>query len=145
MDFAAPRGTPVRAVANGMISYVGRLRELGRCVRIDHAGALTSSYGHLSGIAPGVLAGAAAKRGQVIGYVGATGLATGPHLHYALDRDGEYVDPLALTGAIEQPVPASARRAFERVQAEVTRELAALPETARPLTVTLSHTRPGLE
>src|SRR5439155_171672 len=66
-------------------------------------------------------------------------------LHYALDRDGEYVDPLALTGAIEQPVPASARRAFERVQAEMTRELAALPETAHPFTVTLSHRGPGPE
>ena len=145
VDFAAPRGTPVRAVANGIVRFAGRLRELGRCVRIDHAGALTSSYGHLSGVAAGVLVGAAVKRGQVIGYVGATGLATGPHLHYALDRDGEYVDPMALTGAIEQPVPASARRAFERVQAEVTRQLAALPAMTRPLAVTLSRTRPGLE
>ena len=145
VDFAAPRGTPVRAVANGMVRFAGRLRELGRCVRIDHAGALTSSYGHLSAVAPGVLVGSVVKRGQVIGYVGATGLATGPHLHYALDRDGEYVDPLALTGAIEQPVPASARRAFDRVQAEVSRELAALPATTRPLTVTLSHVRSGLE
>ena len=145
VDFAAPRGTPVRAVADGMVSFAGRLKELGRCVRIGHAGALTSCYGHLSGIAPGVQMGAAVKRGQLIGYVGATGLATGPHLHYALDRDGEYVDPLALTGAIEQPVPASARRAFERVQAEMIRQLAALPEMAHPLTVTLSHRGPGPE
>ena len=145
VDFAAPRGTPVRAVGDGTVSYAGRLKELGRCVRIDHAGALTSSYGHLSGVAPGVQAGAAVKRGQLIGYVGATGLATGPHLHYALDRDGEYVDPLALSGAVEQPVPAAARRAFERVQAEMTRELASLPEMAHPLTVTLSHRGPGPE
>ena len=145
VDFAAPRGTPVRAVADGMVSFAGRLKELGRCVRIGHAGALTSCYGHLSGIAPGVQVGAAVKRGQLIGYVGATGLATGPHLHYALDRDGEYVDPLALTGAIEQPVPASARRTFERVQAEMIRQLAALPEMAHPLTVTLSHRGPGPE
>src|SRR5206468_939775 len=138
-------GTPVRAVGDGTVSYAGRLKELGRCVRIDHARALTSSYGHLSGIAPGVQAGAPVRRGQLIGYVGATGLATGPHLHYALDRDGEYVDPLALSGAIEQPVPASARRAFERVQAEMTRELASLPEMAHPLTVTLSHRGPGPE
>ena len=75
---------------------------------------LRSVYGHLRSIADGVREGMAVERGQVIGYVGATGLATGPHLHYALDRDGEYVDPLALTGAIEQPVPASARRAFDR-------------------------------
>ena len=87
----------------------------------------------------------AVKRGQVIGWVGATGLATGPHLHYALDRDGEYVDPLALTQAVEQPVPALARHAFERVQAEVLRQLASLPETAHPLTVTLSRAYAGLE
>ena len=145
VDFAAPRGTPVRAVGSGMVSYAGRLHELGRCVRIDHAGPLTSTYGHLSGVAPGVALGAAVKRGQVIGWVGATGLATGPHLHYALDRDGEYVDPLALTQAVEQPVPALARHAFERVQAEVLRQLASLPETAHPLTVTLSRAYAGLE
>src|SRR5207244_952868 len=80
VDFAAPRGTPVRAVGDGTVSYAGRLKELGRCVRIDHARALTSSYGHLSGIAPGVQAGAPVRRGQLIGYVGATGLAPRPRL-----------------------------------------------------------------
>jgi murein DD-endopeptidase MepM/ murein hydrolase activator NlpD len=138
VDFAAPRGTPVRAVADGTVSYSGPLGELGRCVRIDHPNALASAYGHLARIAAGIRPGQTVERGQVIGYVGATGLATGPHLHFAMHRDGEHVDPLALTAEADADLPALDRRAFERVQAAVIRQLTALPLTARPLTVSLS-------
>jgi murein DD-endopeptidase MepM/ murein hydrolase activator NlpD len=138
VDFAAPLGTPVRAVAEGMVSEAGWLGELGRCIRIDHAGSLTSSYGHLARIADGVRAGHAVERGQVIGYVGSSGLATGPHLHFAMHRGGEYVDPIALTATAGTRLPESARRLFGRVQRGVRRQLAALPETGRPLTVSLS-------
>jgi murein DD-endopeptidase MepM/ murein hydrolase activator NlpD len=138
VDFAAPRGTPVRAVASGTVAYSGWARQLGRCVRIGHVGALESSYGHLARIAPGISPGTAVARGQVIGYVGATGLATGPHLHFALTRDGEYVDPLARMAARQPDVPEDARRAFERVRSVVTRQLAMLPPTSNPLTVSLS-------
>ncbi|HLK12871.1 MAG TPA: peptidoglycan DD-metalloendopeptidase family protein [Candidatus Binatia bacterium] len=139
VDFAAPRGTPVRAAASGAVSYSGWLRGLGRCVRIDHADGITSTYGHLSRIAAGLDVGGAVERGQVIGYVGATGLATGPHLHYGLERDGEYVDPLALRPATEGPIPPDDRRAFERVETEVVRHLAALRESGAPQTVFLSR------
>lgn len=146
VDFAAPTGTPVRAVADGFVTYSGWVSQLGRCVRIDHAAtALTSSYGHLARIAAGVTPGVAVKRGQVIGYVGATGLATGPHLHYALDHDGEYVDPLTASIPGEAAIPAALRHAFDRVRNEVTRELASLPATAHPLTVSLSDTHAALE
>jgi murein DD-endopeptidase MepM/ murein hydrolase activator NlpD len=138
VDFAAPTGTPVRAVASGTISFEGWVNQLGRCVRIDHTGALGSTYGHLERIAAGVRIGSSVERGQVIGYVGATGLATGPHLHFALHRDGEYVDPLAVTAAQERAVPGPARRAFERVQEAVRKQLALLPATMRPRTVSLS-------
>src|SRR5262249_45827083 len=84
LDFAAPLGTPVRAVADGVVSFAGWARQLGRCVRIDHEGALASAYGHLSSIAPVVEPGTTVSQGEVIGYVGASGLATGPHLHFAL-------------------------------------------------------------
>jgi len=137
VDFAAPVGTPVRAVASGMVTYSGWANRLGRCVRIDHTGTLASSYGHLARIAAGIAPGTPVERGRVIGYVGASGLATGPHLHFALHRDGEYIDPLSLAAAPDEAVPEPARRAFERVQTTVTRQLAALPLTANPTTVSL--------
>ena len=138
VDLAAPVGTPVRAVASGAVSEAGWENELGRCVRVGHGGSITSLYGHLSRFAAGIREGVQVERGQIIGYVGTTGLATGPHLHFAMDRDGEYVDPLALTAAAGARIPDAARRAFERVQAVVTGQLAALPRSAEPRTVSLS-------
>jgi len=145
VDLAAPTGTPVRAIANGTVAEAGWLHELGRCVRVDHGGDLVTSYGHLSRIAAGLHDGAPVERGQVIGYVGSTGLSTGPHLHFAMHRNGEYVDPLALTASQDAPLPDTARRAFDRVQAAVTRQLAALPENGEPLTVSLSTPPVGRE
>src|SRR2546426_4265205 len=94
---------------------------------------LRSVYGHLRSIADGVREGMAVERGQVIGYVGSSGLSTGPHLHFALDRGGEYVDPLKLTAAPGPRIPQPARRLFDRVQRAVTRQLAALPPGGGPL------------
>ncbi|HYV58202.1 MAG TPA: M23 family metallopeptidase [Candidatus Nitrosopolaris sp.] len=127
VDFAAPFGTPVRAVAAGVVSFAGWVRELGRTVRIDHEGTLASAYGHLSRIAPVVEPGTTVSQGEVIGYVGASGLATGPHLHFALFRDGQYVDPLAQMAAMQPHIPEQERRHFERVEASVEQQLAALP------------------
>ena len=94
VDFAAPRGTPVRAVANGKVTRAGRIHGFGRIVRIDHPGPYGTEYAHLHKIAKGVRVGARVKRGQVIGTVGSTGLATGPHLHFGLFKNGKYVNPL---------------------------------------------------
>ena len=94
VDFAAPRGTPVRAVANGKVTQAGWIHGFGRIVRIDHSGPYGTEYAHLHKIAKGVRVGARVKRGQVIGTVGSTGLATGPHLHFGLFKNGKYVNPL---------------------------------------------------
>ena len=94
VDFAAPRGTPVRAVANGKVTHAGWMRGFGRLVRINHPGPHGTEYAHLHKIAKGVEVGAQVKRGQVIGTVGSTGLATGPHLHFGLFENGKYVNPL---------------------------------------------------
>jgi murein DD-endopeptidase MepM/ murein hydrolase activator NlpD len=138
VDFAAPVGTPVRAVAPGTVLFSGWGGQLGRQVRIAHPGNLDSTYGHLNAIAPGIQEGARVERGQVIGYVGATGLATGPHLHFALSRGDEFIDPLTVDAAPSPGVPELARRAFDRARRAVTRRLAALPELVRPVTVSLS-------
>jgi murein DD-endopeptidase MepM/ murein hydrolase activator NlpD len=126
IDFAAPRGTAVRATADGRVTTAGWLSGLGRTVRIDHRDGLRSTYGHLNGIASSVKRGRSVKRGQVIGYVGSTGLATGPHLHYAMQRKGAYVNPLSLRGMSATPVSADRRRDFMRVRDTVTVQLARL-------------------
>jgi murein DD-endopeptidase MepM/ murein hydrolase activator NlpD len=94
VDLAARYGTPVKAVSDGKIQFADWDGELGRCIRIEHDNSLVSVYAHLSQISPEVKQGAPVRIGQVIGYVGSTGLSTGPHLHYALIKDGQFVDPL---------------------------------------------------
>lgn len=145
VDFAAPRGTPVRAVAQGTVEFSGWAKQLGQAVQIAHTGALASTYGHLARIAAGVKEGASVQRGQVIGYVGATGLATGPHLHFALHRDDEYVDPLTLVAEREESIPETARKKFDRLQQVVRARLAALPASLAPRTVSLSTSDLRLE
>ncbi len=94
VDFAAPTGTPVRAVADGKVTYAGWKGDYGRFLKIDHAGPYSSAYAHLRRIKKGVRVGAFVKRGQVIGYVGSSGAATGPHLHFEMHKNGRYIDPL---------------------------------------------------
>jgi murein DD-endopeptidase MepM/ murein hydrolase activator NlpD len=126
VDFAAPRGTPVRAIADGEIVRSGWDRRAGRYVSIGHADRYESSYAHLQAFAPEVQAGTRVRRGQVIGYVGATGMATGPHLHFALFRDGVYLNPLEAEPPVEAPIRASVRRAFDRACQRLLGTLAAL-------------------
>ncbi len=93
IDFAAPRGTPVYSVASGIVTFAGRQSGYGNLVKIDHPGPYETGYAHLQDYADGIIEGAAVERGQVIGSVGSTGLATGPHLHFELYKDGEFVNP----------------------------------------------------
>jgi murein DD-endopeptidase MepM/ murein hydrolase activator NlpD len=91
IDIAAPYGTPIRAVADGTVTYSGWHGGHGNYVKVNHAGALATGYGHMSKIAARV--GQKITRGQVIGYVGSTGLSTGPHLHYELFKNGASINP----------------------------------------------------
>ncbi|MFT4976111.1 MAG: murein DD-endopeptidase MepM/ murein hydrolase activator NlpD [Myxococcota bacterium] len=93
-DFGAPTGTPVRAVADATVSRAGRAGGHGNFIKLDHAGPYESSYSHLSRIA--VAKGERIKQGQIIGYVGSTGMSTGPHLHYQFWVNGRYVDPMSI-------------------------------------------------
>jgi murein DD-endopeptidase MepM/ murein hydrolase activator NlpD len=145
VDFAAPRGTPVRAVAQGTVEFSGWAKQLGHAVQIAHIGSLASTYGHLARIAAGVKEGASVERGQVIGYVGATGLATGPHLHFALHKGDEYVDPLKVVAEREASIPETARKKFDRLAQAVRTRLAALPASIAARTVSLSTSDLRLE
>ncbi len=91
MDFGAPHGAPIYAVTDGVVSFAGYNGGYGRFVKLNHAEGLASGYAHMSRIA--VRGGQRVRRGQVIGYVGSTGLSTGPHLHYELHRNGRAIDP----------------------------------------------------
>ena len=94
VDFAAPFGTPVVAVADGEVVLAGSSGGFGRLIRITHGDGYASAYAHLQRYATGIKAGSHVTKGQLIGYVGNSGVATGPHLHFALLRNGEPIDPL---------------------------------------------------
>jgi murein DD-endopeptidase MepM/ murein hydrolase activator NlpD len=93
VDFAAPTGTPVRAMASGIVTKAGWYGGNGRLVKLRHDPIHQTAYAHLSRIATGLRPGMRVQKGETIGYVGQTGLATGPHLHFAMYLEGRYADP----------------------------------------------------
>jgi murein DD-endopeptidase MepM/ murein hydrolase activator NlpD len=96
VDFAAPIGTAVRSVADGVVVAAGYFGEAGNMVKIQHGDRYSTAYLHLSRISTGIRTGTRVSRGQLIGAVGQSGLATGPHLHFSLYDRGQYVNPLAI-------------------------------------------------
>jgi len=94
VDYSAPFGAPVASVASGVVTLAGWAGGGGRTVRVRHASGYESEYMHLSWIAPSLHVGSHVSQGELVGRVGATGLATAPHLHYGLRRDGTYVNPV---------------------------------------------------
>ena len=109
IDYAAPYGTPVSSVADGVVLYAGWKGGYGKFVQIRHANGYVTGYGHLSRIARGIRRGVRVKQGQVIGYVGSTGLSTGPHLHFEMKFNGRYVNPLRIRPPRTKPLPAAWR------------------------------------
>jgi murein DD-endopeptidase MepM/ murein hydrolase activator NlpD len=116
VDFAAPTGTPVAVVADGVVRSVGRDGGLGNAIKVKHASGIETVYGHLSRYAKGLKSGMRVEQGQVIGYVGSTGLSSGPHLHYSTVRNGVHVDPLKFDagGGPSLPAPELATFAIAR-------------------------------
>jgi murein DD-endopeptidase MepM/ murein hydrolase activator NlpD len=111
-DFAAPYGTPARATASGVVTARGRDNGRGNYVSVRHANGFASSYYHLQRFAAGLHAGQRVEQGQVVGYVGSTGLSTGPHLHYALLKNGRFLNPLRLQSPSVDPLPEKAMDGF---------------------------------
>jgi murein DD-endopeptidase MepM/ murein hydrolase activator NlpD len=96
IDYGAPVGTRVKATGDGVVEFVGNQGGYGKMIVLRHQGSYTTVYGHLSGFATGLRKGSRVAQGDVIGYVGQTGLATGPHLHYEFRVNGVFQNPLAI-------------------------------------------------
>jgi murein DD-endopeptidase MepM/ murein hydrolase activator NlpD len=112
VDYAAPVGTPVHAAGDGRIRFAGRLGGYGNCVEIEHSRSVVTVYGHLSRFAHGTHVGAHVAQGTVIAYVGMTGLATGPHLHYEYRVNGVFKNPQTVALPAAAPIDASWREDF---------------------------------
>ncbi|MCF7201219.1 peptidoglycan DD-metalloendopeptidase family protein [Pseudomonas oligotrophica] len=107
VDYAAPHGTPIKSSGDGKVLLAGRKGGYGNTVIIQHGNRYRTLYAHMQGFAKGVRNGAAVKQGQIIGYIGTTGLSTGPHLHYEFQVDGVHVDPLGLKLPMADPIAKS--------------------------------------
>lgn len=123
VDFAAPKGTRVLAAADGHVVSAGWRNGYGNAVEIKHGGGIQTLYGHLSGFAANLRAGARVRQGDPIGFVGATGLATGPHLHYEFKISGIHQDPMRVALPKATPVPAQLRAQFEAAANEASAKL----------------------
>jgi murein DD-endopeptidase MepM/ murein hydrolase activator NlpD len=112
-DFAAPKGTRVLAAADGHVVFAGWRNGYGNTVEIRHGGSISTLYGHLSGFASGIRSGARVRQADPIAYVGATGWATGPHLHYEFKISGIHQDPMKVALPKATPVPARLKARFD--------------------------------
>ncbi len=107
IDYGAPTGTRIRVTGDGVIEFAGVQGGYGNVVTVRHPGGKTTVYGHLSKFAPGIKKGARVQQGDAIGYVGATGLATGPHLHYEFRINGVHLNPQTVALPPATPLPAT--------------------------------------
>jgi murein DD-endopeptidase MepM/ murein hydrolase activator NlpD len=112
VDYAAPQGTPVRAAGDGRVRYAGPKGGYGNVIELEHSASVVTVYGHLSRFAHGIRAGSHVTQGYVIGYVGMTGLATGPHLHYEYRVNGVFKNPQTVSLPGASPIEARWREDF---------------------------------
>lgn len=126
VDYAAPTGTRVKATSGGIVEFAGRQGGYGNLVILRHQSKFTTWYGHLSGFAPGMQRGKRVSQGDIIGYVGSTGLATGPHLHYEFRINNAYQDPLRVAMPPAPPLAPQYRTAFDEATRPMSEHLALL-------------------
>lgn len=123
VDYAAPSGTPVHAVADGVVTFRGWGGGGGNTLKIKHAGNLMTGYLHLSRFAKGIKQGSRVSQGQVIGYVGSTGTSTGPHLDYRIWKNGVNIDPLKVPQEPAEPIAKQNEAAFIATRDRIVAEL----------------------
>ncbi len=126
-DYAAAWGTPVRATADGIVAQAGREGGYGNLIEIRHANGIRTRYGHLSKFAKGLHVGQRVSQDQTIGYVGSTGLSTGPHLHYEFLVNGRATNPQRKDAGPVQAVPSKLKPEFESLRAQMLAELEPRP------------------
>jgi murein DD-endopeptidase MepM/ murein hydrolase activator NlpD len=113
VDYAAPMGTPIRAVGDGVVTFATWAGGAGKMLKIHHNATYTTAYKHLSGYAKGIHNGSRVKQGDIVAYVGTTGLSTGPHLHFEFYQNGQYIDPLGKKFPSADPVPTGEMSEFK--------------------------------
>jgi len=123
VDYAAPSGTHVHSVADGVVIFAGWGGGGGNTLKIQHAGSIVTGYLHLRGFAKGIRVGTRVSQGQLIGYVGSTGTSTGPHLDYRIWKNGTAIDPLKVPQEPAEPIAAEHKERFEVVRDRVIKEL----------------------
>ena len=119
VDWAAPTGTPILAAGKGEIEHAGRKGQYGNYVRIRHANGYQSSYAHMSRLGRGVRKGVKVRQGQIIGYVGSTGLSSGPHLHYEILVNKRFVNPMSIKVPKERQLAGTELNDFQRERARI--------------------------
>ena len=130
IDYAAPEGTPVWSVADGEVIYRARAGGFGNLIKVRHRNGMVSFYGHLSRYAPGLQVGDQVEQKQVIGYVGHTGLATGPHVCFRIKRNGKYVNPAELKTGSRAAIPSELMPTFAATRDMLLAELDGGPVVA---------------
>ncbi len=119
VDFAAPRGTPIYAAGDGVVTYAGRKGSFGVYARIRHNGRYVTAYAHMARLARGIRRGVRVRQGQVIGYVGSTGRSTGPHLHFEVLVNGRQVNPLKIRQPSSERLAGRELERFRRTMAAI--------------------------
>ncbi len=132
VDFAAPTGTPIMAGGTGVITRASRYGSYGKYIRIRHTDGYSTAYAHLSKYARGVKSGKRVTQGQIIGYVGATGRVTGPHLHYEILKNGRQINPSVLATLSGKPLRKEDIPAFKERVKEIDTIRASLPVLNQP-------------
>ena len=135
VDYRAATGTPIMATASGRVQFLGVKGDYGNTVVLKHGGSYNTLYAHLSRFQPKIRVGSYVEQGQVVGYVGQTGLATGPHLHYEFQVDGAHRNPLTFRFPQAEPIKAEQKKEFLQTAQMLNRQLDQLSRTA----VTLNH------
>ena len=129
VDYAASTGTKIKVTADGTVSFVGRQGGYGNVIMVNHQGRYTTVYGHLSRFASGLRSGQRVAQGEIIGYVGMTGLASGPHLHYEFRINGQQRDPLRVALPDAAPIANAQKTAFQEATSGLIARLGLLRDT----------------